>query len=218
MLYALVVVLMIGCAAVLMNEGVYSAAIILVCTIFGGLIAFNFFEPLAGVLERGIGFLSGYAEMVALMLLFCGSVTALRLITEHLAPTMVEMPDLVHRGGGLVLGAWTGWIIAGMFICALQTLPLHQNFLGYNCRDTAKGNAWDADRYWLAFVQRCSEKLFDHNPQPRSFDPKSTFSLRYHSYRRVGDEGTVRRAAAGGEPEGQETRRARMPSSGRRRS
>lgn len=206
MLYALVVLLIVGCAAMMMNEGLHSAAIIFVCTVLGGLVAFNYFEPVAGLLERNAPFLDGYGDIIALTVLFAISVTVFRLVTEQLAPTMAEFPDLVHRGGGLVLGAWMGWVVSGIFVCALQTLPLHQGFMGYKYRDLEGGNAWNADRYWLAFVQRVSEKTFDHDAAKATFDPQSTFPIRYQLYRRVNDEGKTQLTstaeasrAAGGE-------------------
>jgi hypothetical protein len=195
MLYALVVVLIIGCAAFMMNEGLHSAAIILVCTIFGGLFAFNFFEPLAAWLESRARFLEGYGDILCLTILFTISVTVLRLVTEQLCPTMAEFPDLVHRGGGLLVGAWLGWVVSGIFIAALQTLPLHQNFMGYDYRKLEGNSGWNADRYWLAFVHRVSADVFDHEAGRNLFDRDADFAIRYHLFRRVNDEGKTQLAA-----------------------
>ena len=211
MLYVLVVFLIVGSAAVMMNEGIYSAAVILICTVLGGLIAFTTFEPAAGLLERTVG-LAGYTDIIALLGIFAISVTVLREITERLAPVMVEFPGMVHRGGGFLVGAWIGWILSGILLCALQTLPLHQNFLGYDYRNFSKGNAWNADRYWLAFVHRVSRTTLATAP-PRVFDPQADFAIRYHRYRRRSDTGETARMvsatapASGGDQAGRGRRR-----------
>lgn len=202
MLKALIVVSVVGFGAVMMNEGVFSAAVILVCVVAGGLIAFNFFEPVAHLLESNFTFLDGYGDIIAMLGLFAIAVTGLRLVSEQIAPTMVEFPDLVHRMGGFAIGGWIGWIFAGIMVCALQTLPLHRQFLGYRYDaglrdndDRGDNGAWNVDRRWLAYVQRVSQTIFDQNPA-RSFDPKADFVIRYYRYRRTGDDGTSMGSAA----------------------
>ncbi|MGL5096612.1 MAG: CvpA family protein [Planctomycetia bacterium] len=182
------VILVGACAAVLMNEGVFTAACVLLCVVFGGLIAFNFFEPVAAFLDGSASFMGGYTDFITLMVLFTIAVTLLRLATEQTATSMIDLPGNVHRIGGFILGAWTGWIMAGILIAAMQTLPLHQNFMGYDYRNLEKGNGWNADRYWLAFVQRASADLFEPN-EGRGFDPRADFVVRYHKYRRLNDDG-----------------------------
>jgi hypothetical protein len=189
MLHAVVILLIIACAAVLMNEGVFSAAVIFFCTILGGLIAFNYYEPVAGLLARNLSFLVGYEDIIAILGIFALAVTGLRLVTEQIAPTMVELPDIVHRGGGLIIGAATGWVLSGILICAFQTLPWHQNFWGYDYK-SEKGNGWNSDRYWLAYVHRATGSIFESAP-PERFDPGASFTIRYHDFRRRNDQGQV---------------------------
>ena len=196
MFHALVVILVITCAAVLMAEGVFSAAVIFFCTVLGGLVAFNWYEPLATLIETNIPAIEGYGDIIAIVTIFSATVTVLRLASEQLAPEMVEFPDLIHRGGGLVIGVATGWVLSGILICCLQTLPWSQDFWGYNYRDLEKGNGFNADRAWLAYVHRASGLVFDRG-QPTWFDPRASFAILYHDHRRLDERGEVRGGASG---------------------
>lgn len=179
----LVVLVIVACAGFMLQEGVYSAAIILICTVLGGLIAFNFYEPVSEFIRGNLTFLGRYSDFITMMLLFSGSVTALRLASEYVAPVMVQLPDLIHRGGGIVVGVWLGWVLSGILICGMQMLPLHKKFLGYDYRlKETKANGFNADRYWLAFVHRVGQKVFDKN-SPQSFDPNASFVIKYYNLR-----------------------------------
>lgn len=195
-----VILCIVACAGFMLQEGVFSAAIIFICTVLGGLIAFNFYEPLGDFLRRNVTFLGRYTDFITMMVLFAGSVTALRLISEYVSPMMVQLPDMVHRGGGVIVGAWMGWILAGIVICGLQMLPLHKEFLGYDYRlKNVTSNGFNADRYWLAFVNRISEKVFEKDP-PTSFDPRASFVIKYYN-QRYGDAGFTSSPGSDSEPE-----------------
>ena len=76
----------------LASEGLWGAALMFFNVIFGGLIAFNFYEPLARLIDStGIGW--GFSDTLSLLSIFCATVMLLRMTTETLAPAMVRFPD-----------------------------------------------------------------------------------------------------------------------------
>ncbi len=76
----------------LSSEGLWGAALMFFNVVFGGLIAFNFYEPLARLIDStGIGW--GFSDTLSLLSIFCVSVLLLRMITETLAPAMVRFPS-----------------------------------------------------------------------------------------------------------------------------
>ncbi|QDU59893.1 Colicin V production protein [Planctomycetes bacterium Pan216] len=204
MLYVLVIGLILASAGLLMKEGAQGAAVVLVATIFSGLIAFTTFEPIAALIERSVPAIGAYADAIVILAIFSLCVTGLRLAAEHLSPVMVKLPGMVHQIGGALIGAFNGWILAGIFLCVFQTLPLHQNFWGYQYRNLEKGNAFNPDRYWLAYVDHASRVIFDRSPA-HPFDPAADYLYRYHHYRRYDDSGKIE--TVGGSPGDQETTR-----------
>ena len=144
------------------SEGPWGAATTIVSVILGGLLAMNFFEPVAGMFP---GFeWSVRADIMALLGLFAAAVTGLRMASEHLMPTQIEVNPLVYDGGRWGFGFLTGYATAAIVLTALHTAPLPKDFLGFKSNDNnffglgGKENA--PDRLWLAFTQYVSENIF----------------------------------------------------------
>ena len=136
-------------------EGIWGAAQTFLCTLLAGLIAMNFFEPLA----KSIGGLVGenYADIVALLGLFIAGVFALRMGTEQLAPSYIQVIPMLDTVGKWVFGAITGYLTMAILLTALHTAPLPREFLGFKPeRNNFFGSA--PDRQWLGFTQYVSEK------------------------------------------------------------
>src|SRR3954467_6110450 len=103
MLNAVIGILMLGITYALSSEGAWGAALMFFNVLFAGMIAFNFYEPLASMLDRtGIGW--GFSETLCLLGLFCLSTLLLRMTTETIAPAMVRFPTPVYHAGRLIFG------------------------------------------------------------------------------------------------------------------
>ena len=181
------------------REGLFTAVTMLVNVLVAGLIAFNFWEPVAGYL--GSGSLKPYADILCLVLLFCVSLIGLRTITNNLNETQVEFPPVPQQIGGGIVGLLTGYLLSGFLICALETLPWGQHFLDFEPR-TAKESGLRAvmppDRVWLAMMHRTSTHSLSRgrgagpvppgeDPDVHSFDPTGSFEMNYLRLRRVPD-------------------------------
>ncbi len=95
---AIIVFLILGLTYALTSEGLWGSALMFFNVLFAALIAFNFYEPLAKLIDStGIGW--GFSDTLCLMLLFSITTLILRMTTETIAPAQVRfpMPDLPCR-------------------------------------------------------------------------------------------------------------------------
>jgi len=137
------------------SEGAWGAGIILLCVVFSGLLAMNFFEPLAIGLDGMLP--AGYADIVALCLLFTGFVSLLRVATEWIAPIDIELPAPVYQAGRWGFAVITGYVTMAFLLTALHTAPLPREFAGFKPERKNLLNMVAPDRQWLGFTQYVSE-------------------------------------------------------------
>jgi hypothetical protein len=201
MLTAICVLMILAVGYAHMRDGLFTALCMLVNVLIAGVIAFGFFEPIADWLEGHVqgGSVAGYEDFIALVVLFAGSVIVLRSITNRLAPDMLDFPANAQYGGA-VFGLVTGYFAAGFILCAMQTLPWHENFLSFQPRlsnDSGPRSIFPPDRLWLAMMryagahalaweedQADAENRYDRY---RTFDRYGTFEQRYLRYRRFNE-------------------------------
>jgi hypothetical protein len=132
-------------------------------------------------------FLGGYEDMIAMILVFTVSLALLRTITNNVVNTQIEYDETLQRGGAAVFGMISGYLTAGLFVCALQTLPWNVNFMGFDARCDPNQSVFRSylppDRLWLALMHYGSDNGFA-NSDDDGFDEGGTFELRYARYRR----------------------------------
>lgn len=109
-------------------QGVFSSAIMLLETIAAVMIAFGFYEPLAGVLADKI---PEYHAAVALVLIFVVTLVVLRVLTDKYIGTGMQFPMIVDRAGGGLLGLLTGLLVIGVALIGIQMLPVGPELLGF---------------------------------------------------------------------------------------
>ena len=185
----------------LIREGLWGAAIIFFEILIAGLVAMNFFEPLAELLNEYVPFLAGYEDGLTLLVLFGLTLFVLREADGALWPNMVRFPGVVHRAGAAVFGVLSGLAITGFLLCAFQTFPLPAGFMGYD-NEKKMVVGLGLDRYWLRFTQQMSQKAFSRGKE-HVFDPDAAYIDMYQIRRTIGvasskEEGGA--AGAGGEP------------------
>jgi hypothetical protein len=174
------------------REGVLTA-FTMTCNVFlAGLVAFNFWEPIARELGSVFAdtFLAGSEDCLCLLLLFALTLGLLRLCANSLAPSQPEYHPVVQQGGAAVCGLITGYLISGFLVCAIQTLPLPENFLNFEAKVQADASGQKAktrllppDRVWLALMYRASlVPLSQGDGEP--FDKDADFEMRYQENRR----------------------------------
>ena len=151
------------------------------------------------------GFLEGYEDFIALLLLFAGSLMLLRLDHEQAGTgdARLRRQRAVRRGRRL--GLISGYLLAGFLICAMQTLPWHENFLDFQPRTQRRhrpAQHLPPDRVWLAMMRYAGAHPLaweEDDPGAESnydryvtFDRHATFELRDPRYRRHDKDGMIR--------------------------
>ncbi len=184
------------------REGIFTSLCMLVNSFLAGLIAFNFFEPLADLLEpilRG-SVLADYEDFLALSLFFLVAFMLLRLLTNNLSNRLIDLRPQVQQFGGGGIGLLAGYLIGGFFLCALQTLPWHETFFNFEPRSEQESGlraVWPPDRAWLSMMRFAGANCLawteiapdaaTRYDRFETFDRAGTFEVRYWRYRRYGD-------------------------------
>lgn len=145
------------------SEGAWGAVLVFLSTFFAGIIAINYFEPLADLLDKTLNL--GYAwtnrwDFIAYMLLFIAAAFAIRIGVERIMPTFIEVHPLAHDGVRWVVGVMTGYLTVAIVLTSMHLTPLPRTFLGFQPeRDNFLGLS-APDRQWLGYVQYMTEKAF----------------------------------------------------------
>ncbi|HTU89111.1 MAG TPA: CvpA family protein [Gemmataceae bacterium] len=184
------VVIMLAGAYSFWRQGVLPAFAMMVNVLLAGLVAFNFFEPIADQLDSTLAdtFLHGYEDSFCLVALFSLTLLFLRWASNELIHTFILYHPILQQGGALLFGMLAGYLTAGFLICVAQTLPMDAHFLHFEARvDPHSPGAkirrvMPPDRVWLALMHRASMTSFDW--EGSTFDPGGDFEMRYASERR----------------------------------
>ncbi len=203
------ILVMLGVAYAYLREGLLTAFAMLINVLIAGTVAFNFFEPLASMMEPTLSntFFGGYEDMVCLIGLFAITLGILRTIVNTISASMVQYPASLQRPGGAVVGLAVGYLTAGFLVCALQTLPWHQNFMSFDWEVKSTPEPirrfLPPDRVWLAMMHRAGAYAFCSEEDPKgkesnslydkykTFDPEGLYELNYARYRRYNDQGAT---------------------------
>jgi uncharacterized membrane protein required for colicin V production len=180
----LLLLVLAACEAFLSNEGIWSNAIRLVNVITAALLATNFWEPLARLLEENVSkSLSYFWDFVALWGLFCVFLVIFRVLTRFASDVQVKFMGIVDRTGGAILAFCVGWVMICFTLMTLHTAPLKPEFLfGSFQPNEAMFLGMSPDKQWLSFVEGRSAGSFSRS-QPRVFDPGHNFIRKYEERR-----------------------------------
>jgi uncharacterized membrane protein required for colicin V production len=199
MLYLATILIMLAGAWTQYRNGLFSSIAMLVMVFISGLIAFNFWEPIADFLDPTFqnNALAGAEDMIALVVLFSLSLFLLRLAISYLNPDMIDEHGTLQYVGAAAVGLVTGYFVAGFLVCTMQTLPLDERFMDFEPRvpsEPGYRSVLPPDRVWLTMMRHAgaaplSWKVDDPDAFQRedrfaTFDRDGTFELRYLRYRR----------------------------------
>lgn len=200
---------------VVSSEGLWGSALVFFNVLFSGIIAFNFYEALAKLLNYK--YIDGYADMLCLMLVFLVTLTVLRLTTESIAPSMVRFPMAIYHLGRVIFGFLASALTIAILLLAFDTAPVHKKIFGAVDFKTKPPFGAGFDHQWLAFFQYTTGQVFADYKSGRSdphreygsanvFDPRAEWLLKHEQARpfpggagALADEKDGDGEAAGGE-------------------
>jgi hypothetical protein len=205
----LVALLILGMTYALSSEGLWGASLMFFNVLFGGLIAFNFYEPLAKLLAENVTFLSGFADTLCLLTLFIVATFILRLTTETLGPAMVRFPTPIYHLGRWAFGLACGALTVAILLLGFETAPVHKKIFGVIKYDSLVPFKLGIEREWLAFFQYTTGQIFvTHSPDTRDpfdqygdakvFDPRAEWLLLHQEARPYGNESILSEEGGGG--------------------
>jgi len=138
------------------SEGAWGAVLMAITVLFSGLLAMNFFEPVAAYLQANVfssGRVSTWCDVVSLAGLFSLFVFGLRTASERLIPEFVPVEPIVHDVARWAAAAVTGYITMAFLLTALHTAPLPRDFIGFKPERRNFLEMAAPDPQWLGFVQ-----------------------------------------------------------------
>jgi hypothetical protein len=218
----IIVGLTLGLTYVVTSEGLWGAALMFFNVLFAAMISFNFYEPLAWLIDQtGINW--GFSDTLCMLGLFCISLLILRMTTETIAPVMVKFPMPVYHAGRLVFGLGTAAVTMAMVILSFHAAPVYKKI--FNVIDTKSKPPFGVglDHLWLGFFQyetgavfsrlgvgqRDPYRTYGHGGRVKVFDPKAEWLILHEQYRPygegsiLGDEGAAEGEGAAGAAAGQ---------------
>lgn len=162
----------------LASEGPWTAILAFFAVVFGGLIAMNFFEPVAEFLSKQSRWMETRADFIALVGLFGLFVFLIRLGLDQLAPTNIELPDAAYQAGRWLFGFGAGYVTMAILLTALHTAPLPRKFLGFAPERKNFLGVIAPDIQWLGFTQHVSEHIFARRFRVRNENGQEEASFR----------------------------------------
>lgn len=183
MMFLFLLLVLLATAALVWLGGLWSAVITWVNLLLAMLIATNYFEPVATLLENsGAASWTYLLDFVVLWLLFFLAFGVLRTLTDALSRNAIEFDKPLELAGKAIFALWCGWLMVCFTAFSLHMAPLNSaDPLG--AWSTPQSRAFGPlapDRLWLGLVySRSRGALAGPNP----FDPQAEFLIKYHHRR-----------------------------------
>jgi len=127
------VILVLGIAAYQATQGLFSAILMAILTTLCAAFAFNYYEPLAQAYLYSRQ--PAYADGIALVALLFGSLLVLRVLFDWRFKANVTTSAWTDRIGGGLAGLYTGMILTGVLMLAIQMFPFGPSVLTYRPYD-----------------------------------------------------------------------------------
>lgn len=124
-----VILVMLGCAALLYFKGTFvKACVAIIISICASIVAFGYFEVLANLLVGYAPSIAPWAQLLCFALLFVLAFAILQTIAAQLMRQPVDFGFLPERIGRVVCGILLGLVLSGLLLTALAMAPLPNNY------------------------------------------------------------------------------------------
>lgn len=188
MLSILLLVIFLGVAAALWFQGLWNNAITLINILLAGMIATNYYEPLAKLAIKQDGSYTYLYDVIMLWLLFAVSFSLLRVISDQLSWDRVKFIQPVELAGRSVLAILASYLFLCFTVFTIHTAPLQANaFRGaFKSPDSATFLIFQPGQQWASLIRTASGGGLSNGEN--QFDPNGEFAAK-HFQRRKDFEG-----------------------------
>ena len=194
----LLILIFMICIGFLYPDGMWGNGIRLINVIIAALLAMNFYEPLAQLLELWWPSWTYCWDFIALWGIFTLSIVVLRAVTDLVSRVKVRFLKIVDQIGSAGFAALIGWVMVCFTLTTLHTAPLGQTFLfgSFQAGKPMFLGIMSPDQQWLEFTQDMSVGALSHSKKI-VFDPGRKFFTDYDTRRKGAEEhikitGTIR--------------------------
>jgi len=171
MIDIVLIAILAGVAWCVASEGFAGALQTAVICIISGLLAMNFFEPMAGALSGMLpAAYNAWADAISLLGLYAILVTLMRLGVEKVAPGFPDTKKPLYEGGRWFGAVLSGYVTMAFILTAFHTAPVPREFMGFKPERNNLFEVAAPDRQWLGFTQYVSEKSLSKWGNPNIFD------------------------------------------------
>ena len=125
----ILIIIMVGVFAGVMTQGFWSNTLTLVNVLAAGLLATNYFEPLAAYFDKNAPGLTYVWDFISIWLIFIGVMSLLRALTDYLSQVKVRFPKLVEIIGNYVMALWISWAFMCFAAATFHTAPFGAKLL-----------------------------------------------------------------------------------------
>ncbi len=158
MIWILLLFVIAACVGFLFREGMWANAVRLVNVIFSGLLAMNFYEPLAKFAagySDDICTFAPFLDFLSFWACFIAFAAVLVTITDKVSRVRIRFPQIVEQYGSPLLSLGTGWVMAGIVLASLHMAPLSEYPFLECFQPQAKMffGVLAPDREWLGFTK-----------------------------------------------------------------
>ncbi len=163
----LLFLLFLATALCLLTEGMWSNAIRFINVVFAALLATNFWEPTAKLLESASKDGSYWWDFVSLWVLFSLFVTILQTVTNRISRVKVRFLAIANKVGGIVLACMVAVVLVCFANFTMHTAPLAEKACqgGFPSQ-----SSMSPDRQWVRFVTLVSGGSLAHFGSTNQFN------------------------------------------------
>ncbi len=183
MFFSIVVALMVLLVTMFsVRQGFFSGLIMFFETVVACLLAFTLYEPFYGLLSDTIKD-PGVGEPLCLMVVFLVALAIMRIATDKLIPGNVKMNMYVDWAGGGLCGLFTGLILVGTALIAIQMMPIGSEIVTFERyqqdaegRPVRKNVLFKPDQFVAGLLEMMSTGRFGTDDSHRFGRPTRTRS------------------------------------------
>ncbi len=183
-LAAALILIFIVCVAFLWNEGMWSNTLTLMNVLLAALVATNYFEPAADLLDKNLPAYTYMLDFLAIWGIFVIAFSILRAATDQLSTTQVKFKLPIEQAGRALTAAAVGVCMICFTLVTLHTAPLARTaFKGSFQAEPLSNNflGMAPDRLWLGYVKHVSKTGLAGS----EFDPQNEFIVKYGARRHM---------------------------------